>query len=139
MKSLLLLLLLTSPALSDECYIVVDSQLATYLHEVAHCNGWRHEPFTNGGFFGGLPPIEYSHPFAGKLFVTVTDTDDIDILMIKAHAQSNAMVAGSNDNAATLCVELWHRYHVTVPDNTAGINSLIGCSVTLDERGWVIP
>ena len=34
-------------------------------HELAHCNGWMHEPFITID-----PPARFIHPFAGKTEVT---------------------------------------------------------------------
>lgn len=131
MKSLLFLILLTQPVLADECFIISDGSLWNFIHEKGHCNGWRHPPFTNAS----LPPIEYIHDFDGAMFVTVTNGNDT--LDIKAVAQRGASVSSSTADAVTLCTTLWHKYHVPVPDNAAGMASLVGCAVTLDDKGFV--
>lgn len=129
MKSLLFLILLTNPVLAEDCYIVSDGSLFTFIHEKGHCNGWRHPPFTNSG----LPPLEFIHDYDGTMHVYITNGDDAST--IKAHAQKGTIIVQMPDDAATLCTGLWRKYHVPMPDSTNGMSSLLGCAVALNDQG----
>lgn len=54
----------TMRGMEPRCTIVTDGSREVYIHEVAHCLGWTHEPFTYAE-----PPKGYVHAYSGRLTV----------------------------------------------------------------------
>lgn len=84
--ALLISLFLASPAFADTCVIVVPvgpgwNSEAIFKHELAHCNGWKHNHYKKAvaayGYQGEVPPRRFVHPYAGEFearYETPADT-----------------------------------------------------------------
>jgi hypothetical protein len=114
-------LLFATPVAAEECHMVVSPVLSSFLHELAHCNGWSHPLFESGW----NPPYKYIHPYAGKLYVTISYGDPA---FIKAHAQKDAVIDHTMINVPELCMGLWDRYNVHYDERIFGI---VGCSLRI--------
>lgn len=116
------LLSITGPAYSGSlCTIVIDGAISTFEHELAHCNGWHHEPDENPD-----PPLDLVHPFDGRLVVISTGLiDDIAIRFI----QYDAEIRGSDKTAAELCGTLWRERRIDFSVFAGKMDRLVGCSV----------
>lgn len=102
MKPLLIgsaLALLASPAMAS-CVIITDSTVASFVHELAHCNGWNHP---DSAPWDIRVPRRYIHAYPGPITITITDGGSPRA--IARVAQSNAKIKVSRRDAASLCAD----------------------------------
>jgi hypothetical protein len=115
------LVALPTPAVGQSCIIVTNGGLDTYIHELAHCNGWVHAPFAPGL----VPHSEFVRVYDGQL-VIVLDANAIP-LDTYIHAQTNAQIVQSSWTAAAICRELWRERNLVVTHKD--VDRVIGCAV----------
>jgi hypothetical protein len=82
------------------CTMVADGMISTYVHELAHCNGWDHpdNPQTEADYW---IPAKYIRPFNGKVVVTLSS--DRMGKTIREYAQPGTKFKTSKKTADALC------------------------------------
>lgn len=93
----------TSAAWGQTCTIVTDGSPEVYWHEVAHCNGWWHEPFAPDLD----PPEFYVFPYEGKLIHLMPEGEE---------------------TVASICQRLWKERGIVATAMKKGVR-LTGCAV----------
>ena len=84
------------------CTIVTNGRLHIYWHEVAHCNGWQHEPFLENI----QPPRKYVYPYKGKLIHIVPEW---------------------GETVLSICQKFWRERGIVV--TASNMDRLVGCTL----------
>lgn len=112
-----------APAWGQTCTIVTNGDLDIYDHELAHCNGWWHEPYQPDV----QPPLEFVYDYPGKLNVILGASFWRDPVATLLHAQEGAKVVTSRQRVPEICKRLWRERSVSF--NAAKAERIVGCSV----------
>jgi hypothetical protein len=120
----LALLYMSTPAWGQTCTIVTDGTIAIYEHEIAHCNGWWHEPFAPNL----VPPREYVHPYDGLLTVYLTGHNYGEHMAIMSLAPMDTKyIFRWDETVETICRQLWQERGIAASKKFEG--RLSGCAV----------
>lgn len=121
--AIMLMALTTQAYAGKTCTIVTNGTHEIFIHELAHCNSWRHEPFDTTTY----PPPQYVHAYAGRLIVIMSQRDDRATRNDRTHIKAEISVSGKS--VATLCATLWERRGISPEMYTRYLAGIIGCSV----------
>jgi hypothetical protein len=120
--------LITSPVTpvhADTCLIVTNQERENYWHELAHCNGWHHDP----NVYDLEGPLEFVHPYDGKLVIYLTRADPFYAShVVEDTAQPGSEIIQTDKSAKQLCNKMWQARRIS----TAGLpigGSLYGCAM----------
>jgi hypothetical protein len=108
--------------------MVTNGDVSVYRHELAHCNGWKHQPFDTTA----VPPASVIYPYEeGRLTVYVITPDTGAMMSTISYAQYDAEIIPMYDGETivSLCQQLWEERNISVPATAEQWNQLAGCSV----------
>jgi hypothetical protein len=115
---------LSAPAWGQTCTIVTNGELHVYQHELAHCNGWTHKPFERGV----NPPLDWVHPFKGKLTVYLTGDYYVGIMDTMNYAQPSAeFIIQGDKTVPELCKAFWLTRGIIA--TAKEVDEIIGCQM----------
>jgi len=125
-SKLTLAALLLSTVAGQACEIVTDGTLRVYRHELAHCNGWVHEPFA----LDLMPPAKLIHEYDGRLTVYLTGHDYEAQMATMSYAQYDAeFIPMWDETVVSLCQMLWQENDITVEATDTQWDQLTGCAI----------
>ena len=107
------------------CTIVTNGTIEIYEHELAHCNGWKHEPFSRVI----EPPAEYVHPYAGTLTIIMSGHDDWLTRTDPTLIGVGYAIKVTSRPVAQLCAKLWREHGISEEVYAMYLNDILGCSV----------
>jgi hypothetical protein len=125
---LAILPLSTAEGSQRTCTIVTNGRPEIFLHELAHCNGWRHAPFD--GVL--MPPSEFMRLYEGRLVVIMSRRDDLQTRMeaeVSTASEDDVKIGVSQQSVADLCAKLWSDKGISADTYRPYLTDIAGCSV----------
>jgi hypothetical protein len=125
MRTALALLLACGPAWGQTCTIVTNGAVSIYEHEIAHCNGWKHEPFVQA-----VVPRRFVFPYVGRLTIHMVGTDyqgQMDTMLLAP--VGTRYIYHENVTVWSICQQLWLDGGMVVSEKQLNNGRLVGCSV----------
>jgi len=92
---------LTGYSYPTQCIVVTNGDPAVLRHEIAHCNGWRHQPFASVL----VPPPQYDHAYAGEVHIIVSLTSMS--LLTSMFVRQDPSASYDLRSVEEICSDLW--------------------------------
>ena len=123
----IVILLLCTPVLAKECIIIVTDSMTDYQHELAHCNGWVHDPHD----IPRSPPDAFVYAFDGQL--TIIMAEGSSGMIIGMFTQKGTEFRYSEELAHRLCIRMLSEHNYSIPsDMVRGERRIGGCAIVPD-------